>query len=30
VAVTSRGFPSTVEVRRVARGIDLAGLARLQ
>jgi len=30
VAVTSRGFPGTVEVRRVARGIDLAGLARLQ
>jgi hypothetical protein len=30
VAITSRGFPSTVEVRRVARGIDLAGLARLQ
>ncbi len=30
VAVTSRGFPSTVEVRRVARGIDLAGLARLR
>jgi hypothetical protein len=30
VAVTSRGFPSTVEVRRVARGIDLAGLARLK
>ncbi len=29
VAVTSRGFPGTVEVRRVARGIDLAGLARL-
>lgn len=30
VAVTSRGFPSTVEVRRVARGIDLAGLAQLR
>ncbi|WP_044890943.1 hypothetical protein [Myxococcus hansupus] len=30
VAVTSRGFPGTVEVRRVARGIDLAGLARLK
>ncbi|MDY7228888.1 hypothetical protein [Hyalangium rubrum] len=30
VAVTSRGFPSTVEVRRVAQGIDLAGLARLR
>ncbi|WP_141592985.1 MULTISPECIES: hypothetical protein [unclassified Myxococcus] len=30
VAVTSRGFPGTVEVRRVARGIDLAGLARLR
>ncbi len=30
VAVTSRGFPGTVEVRRVARDIDLAGLARLQ
>jgi hypothetical protein len=29
VAVTSRGFPGTVEVRRVARGIDLEGLARL-
>ncbi len=30
VAVTSRGFPGTVEVRRVARGIDLAGLAQLR
>ncbi|WP_241758347.1 hypothetical protein [Myxococcus landrumensis] len=30
VAITSRGFPGTVEVRRVARGIDLAGLAKLQ
>ncbi len=30
VAVSSRGFPSTVEVRRVARGIDLAGLAQLR
>jgi hypothetical protein len=30
VAVTSRGFPGTVEVRRVARRIDLAGLARLR
>jgi hypothetical protein len=29
VAVSSRGFPGTVEVRRVARGIDLEGLARL-
>ncbi|XXF81545.1 hypothetical protein P2318_08915 [Myxococcaceae bacterium GXIMD 01537] len=30
VAVTSRGFPGTVEVRRVARGMDFAGLARLR
>lgn len=30
VAVTSRGFPGTVEVRRVAQGIDLEGLARLR
>lgn len=30
VAVTSRGFPGTVEVRRVARGIDLEGLAQLR
>jgi hypothetical protein len=30
VAVTSRGFPGTVEVRRIARGIDLEGLARLR
>lgn len=30
VAVTSRGFPSTVEVRRVAQGMDFAGLARLR
>jgi hypothetical protein len=30
VAVTSRGAPGTVEVRRVARRIDLAGLARLR
>lgn len=30
VAVSSRGFPGTVEVRRVARDIDLAGLARLE
>ena len=30
VAVTTRGFPGTVEARRVARGIDLAGLARLR
>jgi hypothetical protein len=30
VAVTSRGFPSTVEVRRVARGLDLARLAQLR
>ena len=29
VAVSSRGFPGTVEVRRVARDIDLEGLARL-
>ena len=29
VAVSSRGFPGTVEVRRVAQGIDLEGLARL-
>ena len=29
VAVSSRGFPGTVEVRRVAGGLDLAGLARL-
>lgn len=29
VAVSSRGFPGTVEVRRVAQGIDLVGLARL-
>jgi hypothetical protein len=29
VAVSSRGFPGTVEVRRVARDIDLVGLARL-
>ncbi len=29
VAVSSRGFPGTVEVRRVARDIDLQGLARL-
>ncbi|WP_434381786.1 hypothetical protein [Melittangium boletus] len=29
VAVSSRGFPGTVEVRRVARGLDLAALARL-
>ncbi len=29
VAVSSRGYPGTVEVRRVARGIDLEGLARL-
>lgn len=29
VAVSSRGFPGTVEVRRVAQGIDLARLARL-
>ncbi|HSP77150.1 MAG TPA: hypothetical protein VLQ93_01380, partial [Myxococcaceae bacterium] len=29
VAVTSRGFPGTVEVRRVARGMTLEGLARL-
>ncbi|WP_395837280.1 hypothetical protein [Cystobacter fuscus] len=30
VAVSSRGFPGTVEVRRVARDIDLRGLARLE
>ncbi|MFL5346439.1 MAG: hypothetical protein ACJ8AT_16760 [Hyalangium sp.] len=30
VAVTSRGFPNTVEVRRVARGLDLARLAQLR
>jgi hypothetical protein len=30
VAVTSRGFPSTVEVRRVAQGMDFAGLSRLR
>lgn len=30
VAVSSRGFPGTVEVRRVARDIDLLGLARLE
>ncbi|MFY0565329.1 hypothetical protein ACN28E_15990 [Archangium lansingense] len=29
VAVSSRGFPGTVEVRRVARDIDLEGLAQL-
>ncbi|MFY0524693.1 hypothetical protein ACN28I_16540 [Archangium gephyra] len=29
VAVSSRGFPGTVEVRRVAQDIDLEGLARL-
>jgi hypothetical protein len=29
VAVSSRGFQGTVEVRQVAQGIDLAGLARL-
>lgn len=29
VAVTTRGFPGTVEVRRVARGMDFEGLARL-
>lgn len=29
VAVSTRGFPGTVEVRRVARDIDLEGLARL-
>jgi hypothetical protein len=29
VAVSSRGYPGTVEVRRVARDIDLEGLARL-
>jgi hypothetical protein len=29
VAVTTRGYPGTVEVRRVARSIDLEGLARL-
>jgi hypothetical protein len=29
VAVTTRGFPGTVEVRRVARSMDLEGLARL-
>jgi hypothetical protein len=30
VAVSSRGFPGTVQVRRVARDLDLEGLARLQ
>ncbi len=30
VAVTSRGFPNTVEVRRVARGMDFARLAQLR
>lgn len=30
VAVTSRGFPGTVEVRRVAQGMDFAGLASLR
>lgn len=30
VAVTSRGFPGTVEVRQVAQGMDFAGLARLR
>jgi hypothetical protein len=30
VAVTSRGFPGTVEVRRVAQGMDFAGLAQLR
>ncbi len=30
VAVTSRGFPGTVEVRRVAQGMDFAGLAQLK
>ncbi|MET0406010.1 MAG: hypothetical protein ABW123_26560 [Cystobacter sp.] len=30
VAVSSRGFPGTVEVRRVARDIDLKGLARME
>ncbi len=30
VAVSSRGFPGTVQVRRVARELDLEGLARLQ
>lgn len=29
VAVSSRGFQGTIEVRQVAQGIDLAGLARL-
>ncbi|MFE8600993.1 hypothetical protein KYC5002_36230 [Archangium violaceum] len=29
VAVSSRGYPGTVEVRRVAKDIDLEGLARL-
>ncbi|AKJ01719.1 hypothetical protein ATI61_103430 [Archangium gephyra] len=29
VAVSSRGYPGTVEVRRVAQDIDLEGLARL-
>jgi hypothetical protein len=29
VSVTSRGFPGTVEVRRVARDMNLEGLARL-
>lgn len=30
VAVSSRGYPGTVEVRRVAQGMDLEGLARLR
>jgi hypothetical protein len=30
VAVSSRGFPGTVEVRRVAHDIDLRGLAQLE
>jgi hypothetical protein len=30
VAVSSRGYPGTVQVRRVARELDLEGLARLQ
>ena len=30
VAVTSRGFSGTGEVRRLAHTLDLAGLARLR
>jgi len=30
VAVSSRGFPGTVQVRRVARGLDLERLAQLR